>query len=76
MYILRPSYAPNWRIFVATENNFLVNEVTVHEYLKASCLWGGADKREIIDGREHLGYEFNTTEAATRIINKIVALGQ
>lgn len=59
MYIITGSYAPNYRLWVAIDE-----DIRMHSYMKEMSIWGGSDKRETFHGIEYLGYELKSIDQA------------
>lgn len=70
MFFLKPSYGASWRVFLLVGDD--IGNQDVHQTLKDTCMWGGHDKTETIDGAEYFGYEFNTLKKACDMIQAAV----
>lgn len=59
MYIITGSYAPNYRLWIAIDE-----DTRMHNYMKEMSIWGGHDKRETFHGIGYLGYELKSIDQA------------
>lgn len=59
MYIITGSYAPNYRLWIAIDE-----DIRMHSYMKEMSIWGGHDKRETFHGIGYLGYELKSIDQA------------
>jgi hypothetical protein len=63
MFTFMKSYGEAWRVFVPVEA-----DTNVHQHMKNNCIWGGHDKRDLVDGKDSLGYEFKDIGVACDVV--------